>query len=112
MANPKPPDPNLEVLWKNVLDDWQDDQRHGAFLEYCESTDQLLEAAVRYKGMAGDRDRGPSAQKRLQGVTLLAMAKLEALRTEQGETRRYAGRLLLIFLFLAASLLLLFYAMT
>ena len=69
-------DAALEALWKNVVDRWDDEHTHGAFLEHCQNTDQLVEAAVRYRGMAGDRERGDAAQKRLQGVAILAMAKL------------------------------------
>lgn len=74
-------DSTLEARWKAVLDDWHDDAAHGAFLEYCQKSDQLLEAAVRYRGMAGDRNRGPSADKRLAAISLLAMSRLEAARS-------------------------------
>jgi hypothetical protein len=72
-------DPVLEAHWKRVLDDWENDAAHGSFLEYCQTSDQLLEAAVRYRGMAGDRTRGPSADKRLSAISLLALSKLEDL---------------------------------
>lgn len=74
-------DPTLEGHWKIVLDDWENDAAHGAFLEYCQKSDQLLEAAVRYRGMAGDRSRGPSADKRLGAISLLAISKLESARS-------------------------------
>lgn len=96
--------PDLETLWKNVLDDWENEAAHGAFLEHCQATDQLLEAAVRYRGMAGDRERGPSAERHLRGVGMLAMAKLESTRTSPAEARRSAGSLLLILLFVAATI--------
>jgi hypothetical protein len=103
-------DPNLERLWKRVLDDWDNEACHGAFLEHCQTTDQLLEAAVRYRGMAGDRDRGEIAQKRLGGVTLLAMAKLESTRTTPRQASGNAARLLVALLFLAGSVALALYA--
>lgn len=102
-------DPARVALWKNVLARWDDEQAHTAFLEHCRATDQLVEAAVRYRGMTGDRDRGETAKKRLQGVTVLALTQLEASRTPVRHSRRQAGRLVLIVLFTAASIALLAY---
>ncbi len=70
-------DPLLEALWKTALDDWEQDAVHGAFLQHCQATQQLPEAAARYKGMCGDRERGAAAERRLGAVALLAMAALE-----------------------------------
>ena len=50
-------DAAFEALWKSILDRWDEERTHGAFLEYCQATDQLAEAAARYRGMKGDRDR-------------------------------------------------------
>jgi len=102
-------DPFLSALWKRVVERWEDEQAHAAFLEHCRATDQLVEAAVRYRGMTGDRDRGEAAQRRLQGVTVLALAQLEATRTPARQLHRQAGRLVLIVLFTAASVALLAY---
>jgi hypothetical protein len=102
-------DPELLALWKKVVDRWEDEQAHAAFLEHCRATDQLVEAAVRYRGMAGDRDRSEAAQRRLQGVTALALAELEASRTPARQLNWQAGRLVLVVLFTAASVALLAY---
>ena len=100
-------DPVLEALWKKVLDNWEEDAAHGAFLEHCQSTQQLVEAAVRYRGMKGDRERGEVAEKRLKGVAILAMASLETTRSEKPRrTNRYTG-IALIILFVIGSILLL-----
>lgn len=101
-------DPVLEALWKRVLDDWESDAAHGAFLQHCQSTEQLLEAAVRYRGMSGDRDRGPSAEKRLQAVAFLAMAELETARSHRPAKQGNAGRWALIVFFVGASLAILY----
>ena len=87
------PDPTLEALWKRVLDAWDDDRAHGAFLQHCQQTDALGEAAARYKGMAGDRDRGAAATKKLEAVSMLAVHTLLAARSEP---RRGPPRWLLI----------------
>jgi hypothetical protein len=100
-------DPAFETLWKHVLDNWDDDKAHGVFLEHCQRTDQLLEAAVRYRGMAGDHQRGSSASKRLQAITLLAMSRLDAQRTLDRPARRGTGKLVLIVLFVAGTVALL-----
>jgi hypothetical protein len=75
-------DPVLEALWKRVTDAWDDDNVHGAFLRHCQETAQLGEAAARYSGMKGDRDRGKGAEKRLEAVALLATTSLLAEKTE------------------------------
>ena len=97
-------EPVVEALWKNVVDDWDNDAAHVAFLEHCRVSDQLLEAAVRYRGMTGDRARAPSAEKRLEGVALMALSQLEATRTTPRQARRQTAKLMLIFIFLSASL--------
>lgn len=104
------PDASCEALWKNALDHWDDDRAHAAFLEHCQRTGQLAEAAARYRGMTGDRSRGPSAEKRLQGVATLALLALEASRTPPHESRRSASALVLAVLFTAGAIALLVYA--
>jgi hypothetical protein len=105
----KASDPALETLWKNVLDNWGNDAAHHAFLDHCQRSDSLDQAAVRYRGMKGDRDRGPSAEKRLTAVLMLALSKLEVSRSEPKAASGVLTKLLLIVFFLAGSLLLLTY---
>ena len=76
-------DPTLEALWKNVVDNWEKDAAHAEFLRHCQSTLQLAEAATRYAGMSGDRDRSDAAKKRLEAVTILATTSLLATRTDR-----------------------------
>ncbi len=102
-------DPALEALWKNVLDNWDEDKAHGAFLEHCQNADQLVKAAVRYRGMSGDHERGEAAKKRLQGVAILAMAKLESERTKRPRSRGGLGGWVLVAFFVTATVLLLVY---
>src|SRR5262245_42276535 len=96
-------DPVLEALWKKVVEDFSDDAAHAAFIEHCRVTQQLLEAAVRYRGMAGDHARGPVAQKRLQAIAILAVAGLEAERSAPRPRTSNALAVLLIIVFLAGS---------
>lgn len=104
-------DPALEALWKQVLDAWEDDATHNAFLEYCRARDQLVEAAVRYRGMAGDHSRAVIAEKKLKAVALLAMTKLEVSRSEPPASRRHPTAYGLIAFFLIATLGLVAYVM-
>jgi len=102
-------DSALEALWKNALDHWESDAAHRAFLEHCRRHDQLVEAAVRYRGMKGDHARGAIAERKLVAITALALARLETARTPD---RRKQGRtlgLVLIALFVAATIGLLAY---
>lgn len=105
----KRPDPALEALWKNVLSNWENDAAHHAFLDHCQRHQALDEAAVRYRGMKGDRDRGPGAEKRLTAVLLLAMSKLEVSRKAPAAPVGNAMKLVLIAFFLLGSLLVLAY---
>ena len=102
-------DPALDALWKNVLDHWDDERAHGAFLQHCQNGDQLVEAAVRYRGMTTDRERGEVADRRLQGVAILAMAKLESARARpvRSTPSRVGGLLLMAIFILAGAALLL-----
>src|ERR1700744_408216 len=104
-------DAAFEALWKNVLDHWDDDRAHGAFLEHCQVSDQLAEAAARYRGMKGDRERGSSAEKKLAGVAIVALAKLEATRTRPHPSRARTGTLLAAAIFGLATALLLAYVL-
>lgn len=103
------PDTALETLWKHVLDHWEDEASHRAFLEHCRHHDRLVEAAVRYRGMKGDHARGPIAEKKLTAIAALAMAKLESARSPE---RRKQGRFVsyvLIAFFVASTIGLLAY---
>lgn len=102
-------DPSLEALWKNVLDHWDEDAAHAAFLEHCRNTKKLAEAASRYRGMSFDRTRGETAHKRLQAVAVLAMAELESIRSPPREPRGRAASLSLLVFFLAATIALVVY---
>lgn len=108
----KTPDPALEALWKNVLDHWDNDAAHHAFLDHCQSHETLDEAAMRYRGMKGDHDRGPGADKRLTAVLMLAMSKLEVTRAEPKAASGFATKLVLILFFLVGSLIVLRYLMS
>jgi hypothetical protein len=107
----KAADPALEALWKNVLSNWENEAAHHAFLDHCQRYEALDEAAMRYRGMKGDHDRGPGAEKRLTAVLMLAMSKLEVSRSEPKARASSATKLVLILFFVLGSLLVLAYLM-
>jgi hypothetical protein len=102
-------DPLLEAHWKKVVDHWDDDAAHRAFIEHCASSEKLAEGAARYRGMTGDRDRGDQAQRRLAAIAAVAMARLETLRTREKRAPSHAVAYTVIALFIAATIGLLAY---
>lgn len=100
---------HFETLWKHVLDHWEDEAAHRAFLEHCRVQDALVEAAVRYRGMKGDREKGSLAEKKLAAIAMLAMTKLEGLRTKDRPRRSHAIGIALVVIFLGATFGLLAY---
>jgi hypothetical protein len=82
----------FETLWKHVLDHWEEEAAHRAFLEHCRQYNLLVEAAVRYSGMRGDHTRGALAEQKLTAIRALALSRLAASRTP--ERRRSGGRMM------------------
>jgi hypothetical protein len=99
----------LETLWKHALEHWENEAAHRAFLEHCRQHDQLVEAAVRYRGMRADHVRGPVAEKQLTAITALAFARLEGSRTPDRRKQGRALGLVLVAVFLAGTVGLLAY---
>jgi hypothetical protein len=73
-------DETFEALWKNVVDCWDDDAAHQVFLQHCQATEQLGDAAGRYAALKKDEVRGPSACKYLDVAATLAAASLTTSR--------------------------------
>lgn len=82
-------DPGIEALWAHVLDHWEDEKAHAAFLQHCDQLNQLPEAAARYRGMTGDHTRANTAEQKLKAVAALAFAKLESQRSPPVPERRF-----------------------
>lgn len=102
-------DPRLDELWQAVLAKWEDDAAHAAFLEHCRLTRQLGAAAGCYReevkrasAYREDAIRVAAAQKRLNGVALLATLDLDASRSEAVPR---AHRVLKVVSWLAAAVL-------
>jgi hypothetical protein len=102
-------DSALETLWKNALERWEDEAAHRAFLEYCRQKNQLVEAAVRYRGMKGDHARGPLADRKLTAITAMALARLESARTPDPRRQNRVLGYVVVAFFIAATVGLLAY---
>lgn len=97
-------DPSIEALWAHVLDHWEEEKAHAAFLQHCDQLNQLAEAATRYRGMTGDHTRAEIAEKKLKAIAVLAMAKLETQRSQPSSGSRSLLTWVAFFLLTAAAL--------
>ena len=66
------PDDLFETLWKNILENWDNDLAHAALLEHALRSEQLGELAGRYRALQNDPDKGERAKKKLDGVVITA----------------------------------------
>lgn len=108
-------DPVGEALWAKVLEQWDDDARHAAFIAHCRIQRDLGAAAKRYRAIAeGDEayrsqaDRAVEAKKRLAGITTLALLELQASATTPEQLtrpKRWIGVIAVAFSLFAALLL-------
>lgn len=74
-------DSGLEALWRHVLDHWDEDAAHSAFVQNASDRGRLADAAARYRGMAGDHRKKHVAEKQLETITALAFAQIDASRS-------------------------------
>ncbi|HSC89100.1 MAG TPA: hypothetical protein VLC09_17580 [Polyangiaceae bacterium] len=104
-------DAAFEGLWRHLLDHWDDEAAHRAFLTACQGLGKLPDAAARYRGMTGDPARKAVAEQKLQAVVLTAMAALETERSARPSPRKsrlpmlLAGMVISLFLLMAYLLL-------
>jgi hypothetical protein len=111
-----PLDPVGEALWAQVLERWDDDARHAAFIGHCRMQRDLGAAAARYRSIADDADayrssaeRAAEAKQRLGGIATLALLELQASATtpeQAARPKRWVGVLALAFATLAVAVLL------
>jgi hypothetical protein len=81
----------LDVLWHQLLSRWDDAEAHAAFLQAAQESGRLADAAMRYRGMSGDRERSRVAESQLVAITALALSGLELARTKVPAKRRIGG---------------------
>lgn len=107
-------DPVGDALWARVLEEWDDDARHAAFISHCRLNGGLGAAAARYRGIADDADayrssadRAADARKRLGGIATLALLELQASATtpeQAARPKRWIGVIALAFAALAFAI--------
>ena len=112
-------DPTLEALWQQVIDDWDEDERHGKFLAYAQQTKELGDAARLYRSVTEEgsthrlsEDQLLDAKKRLAGVAMLAAMDLDSQKSDPTEVPgrlavRVVGYVIVLGLFAALAWLLL-----
>ena len=96
-------DLGVDLLWKKLIDDWDNDAAHRALLEHCNEADLLVEAALRYRGVMHDERYQPKADEQLERSTALAMATIEVRRTTPEVAQKEAAKILVSFVFLAMA---------
>jgi hypothetical protein len=81
----------FDSLWARVLETWDDDKPHQAFLDYAIRTQRLPDAAGRYRAQKDaakdDPARAARAQKKLDGIVIAATHMLMAMKTPPGRTQ-------------------------
>lgn len=71
----------FELLWSKVLEHWDDDKVHTAFLELARASMMLPEAGARYRAIKeGDPERAEVAEQKLGQLMVLALSMLQSAR--------------------------------
>ena len=71
----------FELLWSKVLESWDDDKVHTAFLELARATLRLPEAGARYRAIKeNDPERAAVAEQKLAQLMVLALTMLQNAR--------------------------------
>ncbi len=81
-------DGSFDILWQHVLDHWDEEAAHRAFLAHAQMAAQLPEAATRYRAESTKREREEMAKRQLEAVTRLALVQLEVSRSRPPPPRR------------------------
>jgi hypothetical protein len=113
MAKDDTSDPIVSALWTKVLDRWDEDEVHEAFIDHCLGAGQMPEAARRYRehGEAAEGDDSDEVQeeveRRLAAIRAKALATMDLHRAPSEPRRgcRRAMNVLSVLLFLAVLLL-------
>lgn len=114
-------DATLEALWKRVVEDWNDDERHAKLVTFAQQNKLLGDVAGLYKKAAGLEDGSPyrldleqtaDAKKRLGGIVMLATMDLDASKTDSATPGVLKALRIIAALILATSVVLLAWALT
>lgn len=112
----------FEALWKKVLSDFEG-EAHGKFVHHAQRANLLPEAAKRYRlfkeqvtaddslDEADKKAKLETIDKRLGGIAMLAMAQLDASKTETQPSKAARFFTFVIAAFLLAAIIGLFWAL-
>jgi hypothetical protein len=71
----------FEALWTRVVEAWDDDKPHQAILQHALDKQMLPELAGRYRKLKDDAEKGPRAQKKIDGIVIAATSMLMSMKT-------------------------------
>jgi hypothetical protein len=72
---------DLDALWEKVLENWDDEKRHAAALQFALTTEQLADLAGRYRTLENDEKKGTLAKKKIDAIVASAIAMLQSMKT-------------------------------
>jgi len=113
----------FEALWKKVLEDFEGGDAHGKFVQHAQRADLLPDAAKRYRLFKAqvteddgldDDDKAAKLElidKRLGGIAMLAMAQLDANKTEPKPSKAARFFTVLVAALMLAAIIGLFWAL-
>ena len=100
----------VDALWTNLLEAFEEDRRHQAFLAYCRETQALDRAAKRYREHAANEavsaEHRSIAEQNLKAITVLAMAQFSSMPREKPASATNFIRLIAGLLLVSAVLIL------
>ena len=78
-------DPVLEALWERVLAAWDDEKPHVAARDHAARTGFLPEIAGRYRKLAEDPEKAPTAKKQLDAIVQTATQAMLSMKMPRPE---------------------------
>ncbi|MFO0676787.1 MAG: hypothetical protein U0169_09640 [Polyangiaceae bacterium] len=78
---PESDDLVFDTLWGRVVEAWNEEKTHSAFVDYALRAQKLPEAVGRYKSLKDDPERGELAKKKMEAIALAATQMLFATKT-------------------------------
>jgi hypothetical protein len=106
------PDAVFQLLWKRVIEAWDDDKPHQLALSYAIEHEMLPEIAGRYRKLMDDPEKAARAKKKIDGIVVAATQMLMATKTPPREkvpwqwTAFAAAFMIVVISFLAYKVLL------
>jgi hypothetical protein len=93
-----------EALWRLVEEQWLEQARHDAFVQYCFATGRLTAAAARYAGRLETRPEDEMARRMRERVLFLSMQALAAATPRPGARRFMSSPWFVVVVLLGAAL--------